>query len=96
MFLACLNLLSVANSANIVEYRLGIDFGQVFIDHSGYKNHAVNGNDLTSSDDTWPTDRGAFFDQILAIYPAIKYHSEFQHHSNLIFLDTCVVPIQAK
>ncbi|OMJ77428.1 hypothetical protein SteCoe_22987 [Stentor coeruleus] len=58
-------LILVAESSVLVEYRFADNFGQVFHDYSGNNYHAVNGDSyLTTSKDTTPTDRGAYFDQV--------------------------------
>lgn len=55
-------ILSVSFSLKLVEYRFGVNFGQVFVDYSGNNYHSVNGNShSTTSKDTTPTDRGSFF-----------------------------------
>lgn len=49
-------------TSNVLEYKFGYNFGQVFHDYSGNDNHAVNGeSSLTTLYDTIPTDRGAHF-----------------------------------
>lgn len=46
----------------ILEYKLGVNFGQIFFDYSGNTRHAVNGESSSAiTYDTKPTDRGAFF-----------------------------------
>jgi hypothetical protein len=46
----------------IVQYKPGINYGQIFYDYSGNGRHAVNGYSyLTTDYDTTPTDRGAYF-----------------------------------
>ena len=54
--------LKLSLASKIVEYRPSINFGQVFYDFSGNKNHGVNGVDSTSTtSDVFSTDRGAYF-----------------------------------
>jgi hypothetical protein len=46
----------------IVQYKFGINYGQIFTDYSSYGRNAVNGNSyLNTTYDTTPTDRGAYF-----------------------------------
>ena len=46
----------------ILEYRPSVNFGQIFYDYSGNSQTAVNGDSSsTTNDDTFPTDRGAYF-----------------------------------
>jgi hypothetical protein len=56
-------LLSTSLSTNVVYYKFGSNFGQIFYDYSGMGNHGQNGESITSNiKDTIPTDRGAYFD----------------------------------
>ena len=49
-------------SVELIEYKFGINFGQIFHDYSSNNNYAVNGiSSLTTTLDTIATDRGAFF-----------------------------------
>ena len=55
--------MQVIDSAKIIEYRFGYNFGQIFRDFSNNGRHAVNGiSHLTATDDIMETDRGAYFD----------------------------------
>jgi hypothetical protein len=55
-------IFSLTFASNLVAYKFGINFGQVFWDFSGSRNHGQNGESISSSlFDTVPTDRGAYF-----------------------------------
>ena len=55
-------IISKIFASNIVNYKFGSNFGQIFYDYSGSGNHGVNGDIiLTDPYDTIPTDRGAYF-----------------------------------
>ena len=57
-------LLTLICGGALVEYKLGVNYGQVFVDYSSNNNHGVNGNShLTTSKDSKPTDRGAYFSE---------------------------------
>ena len=57
-------MLSVICNGALVEYRFGVNYGQVLLDYSSNNNHGVNGDShLTSSSDTILSDRGAYFDE---------------------------------
>jgi hypothetical protein len=52
----------LALCTHLVEYKFGLNYGQVFNDYSNYTRHAVNGASyLNTTYDTIATDRGAFF-----------------------------------
>ena len=53
----------LVSASIIVEYRFGVNLGQVFIDYSGNGWYGVNGNSLQVEDDTDVicTDRGIYF-----------------------------------
>ena len=56
-------MLNYSLGAKLVEYRLGYNYGSVFHDFSGNSMSGVNGaSSTTATDDTIPTDRGAYFD----------------------------------
>ena len=55
-------LVLLAQSSKIVEYRFYKNYGQVFFDYSGNFNHAVNGQDINTTNlDVMSCDRGIFF-----------------------------------
>jgi hypothetical protein len=55
-------LWAIFEASKIVEYKFGINFGQVFYDYSDSFNHGQNGQNIsTTTSDTIPTDRGAYF-----------------------------------
>lgn len=61
--LALVVLLFYGSQGKVLEYRFSINFGEVFHDYSKNNNHAVNGeSSLTKVSNSWPTDRGAYFD----------------------------------
>jgi hypothetical protein len=48
--------------STMIQYRLGINYGQIFYDYSGNGEQGTNGNShLSKNFDTIPTDRGAYF-----------------------------------
>ena len=52
----------ISLSLTLVEYIPGSNYGQIFRDYSGNSLHAINGDShTTTSYDTVPTDRGAYF-----------------------------------
>lgn len=56
--------LLTCQSAKVVEYRFGYNYGEIFRDFSNNGRHAVNGVSHTSTtEDTLATDRGAYFNQ---------------------------------
>ena len=56
-------IITYSLATKLVEYRLGYNFGQVFHDFSGNSRDGVNGDSsATTTYDTIPTDRGAYFD----------------------------------
>ena len=56
-------------SSKLVEYKFGYNFGQIFFDYSGKGNHGQNGISPSSTTaDTKPTDRGAFFSDSTSDY----------------------------
>lgn len=60
--LAFLLVTSLTCTGKLAEYRLSVNFGQKFADYSGNEYHGVNGDShLTTTKDTIPTDRGAYF-----------------------------------
>ena len=49
-------------ASNLVNYKFGSNFGQIFYDYSGSGNHGQNGQSLVADIcDTVPIDRGAYF-----------------------------------
>ena len=55
-------ILSEVFASNIVNYKFGSNFGQIFYDYSGSGNHGMNGNSTISDPyDTISIDRGAYF-----------------------------------
>jgi hypothetical protein len=63
MWISLLALLLYRASCNtLIQYRLGVNYGQVFKDYSENGWDAVNGDkSYNQNNDTSPTDRGAFF-----------------------------------
>ena len=58
----------IAFAIKIAEYQLGKNFGQLYLDYSGKDNNAVNGDSYSSTtNDAWPTDRGAYFEDFSRI-----------------------------
>ena len=58
-----LNKIVYLSASNLVNYKFGSNFGQIFYDYSGTGNHGENGITLGSdANDTRPIDRGAYFD----------------------------------
>ena len=54
--------LLTCQSAKVVEYRFGYNYGEIFRDFSNNGRHAVNGvSHSTTNEDTLATDRGAYF-----------------------------------
>lgn len=54
--------MSFSISSKLLEYRFGLNFGQVFFDYSGNSNLGVNGISSGSTiEDSIATDRGAYF-----------------------------------
>lgn len=46
----------------LVYYKFGSNFGQIFYDYSGNGNHGQNGNSISNiTNDIIPTDRGAYY-----------------------------------
>ena len=63
MLAIALFLAQNAFGIKIAEYRFGMNFGQLYLDYSGKDNNAVNGDSYSSmTNDAWPTDRGAYFE----------------------------------
>ena len=62
IFLVYCCILSNVGGSNLVHYKFGSNFGQIFYDYSGNGNHGQNG-DSTDQDekDTIPDSRGAYF-----------------------------------
>jgi Concanavalin A-like lectin/glucanases superfamily len=72
----------VASGTTLVEYKFGLNYGEIFNDYSTYSRYAVNGvSYLTTSNNSIPTDRGAFFknsnDDIITLPPNDKATSNF-------------------
>ena len=66
-------ILSKTFASNIINYKFGSNFGQVFYDYSGSGNHATNGYYIYSDYyDTYSSDRGAYFqyqDRLIRLPP---------------------------
>ena len=57
-------LIQSIESAKVVEYRFGYNYGQIFRDFSNNGRHAVNGLSHSNNDeDSLATDRGAYFNE---------------------------------
>lgn len=57
-----LSFLLLASGTRLIEYRFGVNYGEIFHDFSGNSLHAVNGKSSeTSESNTIATDRGAYF-----------------------------------
>lgn len=62
IMLRILLLVFLSLADNLVYYKFGSNFGQIFYDYSGKGNHGQNGISTSSTTaDTTPTDRGAYF-----------------------------------
>jgi hypothetical protein len=56
---------SFIQASQLVHYKFGSNFGQIFFDYSGSGNHGQNGQSIDSdSCDTIPFDRGAYFSAV--------------------------------
>ena len=62
LFLILGLLIHQTKSSQLVYYKFGTNFGQVFYDYSGSGNHGQNGaSTLVDNSDTIPTKTGAYF-----------------------------------
>ena len=68
VFVLALLVLNVISN-NILTYKFGKNFGQIFYDYSELGNHGQNGQNLDSDTaDTKPTSRGAYFSNVNTTY----------------------------
>ena len=62
LFILFLQALYLVPGSKLVEYRFGVNFGQVFYDYSENSLYGINGvSSTTLTSDTLATDRGAYF-----------------------------------